>query len=103
MDRKEFLIASSFTVISWSAFGSVIKLPDGNYNGDCKTTNDILGPFYRAGAPLRSDLTSENLEGKRIRLSGVVYKSDCVTPLRNAMVEIWHCDSEKTDSMKHLR
>jgi len=94
MNRKKFLITSSLSVIALSTFGSIIKLPNGHFNGDCKTTNDILGPFYRADAPIRADLTHDELKGTRIRLNGKVYKSDCITPLKNAMIEIWHCNAD---------
>ncbi len=94
MDRKKFIMASSLTVIGLSTFGSVIKMPDGKFNGDCETTNDILGPFYRPEAPIRSNLTSEGQVGTKIELKGKVYKSDCGTILKNAMVEIWHCNSD---------
>lgn len=82
------------TAFSLSAFGSVVKSLNGTFIGDCDTTNDILGPFYRSGAPLRNDLTYEGLAGARILIKGKVFKSDCVTPLRNALVEIWHCNTK---------
>jgi catechol 1,2-dioxygenase len=93
MDRKKFIITSSLTAIGLSTFGSIIKMPNGKFNGDCETTNDILGPFYRADAPIRSNLTSKGLIGTRIELKGKVYKSDCITQLKNALVEIWHCNT----------
>lgn len=71
-----------------------MQAADGTFGGDCDTTNDILGPFYRPDAPLRSDLTYEGLTGSRITVKGKVFKPDCVTPLSNAQVEIWHCDTE---------
>jgi len=94
MDRKQFIISSSITALGLSTFGSVIKKVDGTYNGDCETTNDILGPFYRPAAPMRSDLTYDGLKGTLITLSGTVFKSDCMTPLKGALIEIWHCDSD---------
>jgi len=94
MNRKKFLRTSSLTAIAISTFGSIIKLPNGQFDGDCETTNDILGPFYRSDAPLRSDLTYADLVGARIFLKGKVFKSDCVTPIPNALVEIWHCNTE---------
>jgi len=94
MDRKQFLINSSLTAFGLSAFGSIIQNPSGDFSGDCDTTNDILGPFYRTDAPVRSDLIFEGLEGTRIILKGTVFMSDCTTPLRNAWVEIWHCDTK---------
>ncbi|MGJ8685583.1 MAG: hypothetical protein ACSHWW_13210 [Nonlabens sp.] len=94
MDRQKFIITSALTAIGLSTFGSVLKKPDGTYNGDCETTNDILGPFYRPDAPLRANLLSKGLVGSRIQLKGTIYKSDCITPLDNAMVEIWHCNTK---------
>ena len=64
------------------------------FKGDCETTNDILGPFYRPNAPIRSDLTYATLKGTRIVLKSKVYKSDCGTALKGALVEIWHCNAE---------
>lgn len=82
------------TAFSLSAFGSVVKGMDGSFKGDCETTNDILGPFYRPGAPVRSDLLFDGLSGTRIEIRGKLFHSDCTTPVSNALVEIWHCDTE---------
>ena len=94
MDRKKFIIASSLTAFGLTTFGSVAKMSNGDFTGDCDTTNDILGPFYRPDSPVRADLTYKGLVGARIILKGKVLKSDCVTPHNGAMVEIWHCNSE---------
>lgn len=94
MDRKQFIISSSITAIGLSTFGRIVNKGGGKFLGDCETTNDILGPFYREGAPLRSDLTDPGIEGTRITLEGTVYSSDCSTPLKGAMVEIWHCNAD---------
>ncbi len=93
MRRKDFLKKTTLAICSISAFG-MVKKEDDQFVGDCDTTNDILGPFYRAEAPLRQDLTYAGLEGSVITLQGTVYGADCVTPLPNALVEIWHCDTE---------
>ncbi len=94
MDRKKFIISSAMTAFSLSTFGSIIKKENGSFVGDCETTNDILGPFYRSDAPIRSDLTFKGLSGSRILIKGRVFKSDCVTPLKGALVEIWQCNSD---------
>ena len=94
MDRKKFIISSSLTAFALTTFGSIIKGVNGEIKGDCDTTNDILGPFYRPNAPVRSDLTYEGLIGTRIVLKGKVFKSDCITTLKGVLVEIWHCNSE---------
>jgi len=93
MDRKKFLITSAVAAFSVSCFGKTIEL-DTKFVGDCETTNDILGPFYKANAPTRSDLTYNGIKGSTITLKGRVYKSDCVTPLDNALIEIWHANAK---------
>lgn len=97
MNRKKFLLTSSLAAIGLSTYGSVVKMNDGQFNGDCETTNDILGPFYRPDAPIRSDLVHEGLEGNRIQILGKVFSADCDSEdkqvLENAMVEIWQCDT----------
>ena len=94
MDRKKFLVTSSLAVLSISAFGRVRNVGENKFLSDCETTNDILGPFYRPDAPTRNDLTYKGLEGNIVEIKGKVMKADCVTPLKNALVEIWHCNKK---------
>lgn len=94
MDRKKFIISSSLSAFALTTFGSIIKGDNGEFKGDCDTTNDILGPYYRPNAPMRSDLTYEGLKGTRIVLKGKVFKSDCETLVQDALVEIWHCNAD---------
>lgn len=90
MNRRNFITTSSLTALSISTFGCIAAMPNGSFKGDCETTKDILGQFYRANAPIRSNLITPGLKGTQINLKGKVYASDCITPLKNAMVEIWH-------------
>ncbi len=95
MDRKKFLLTTAgLAAFSVTACGAVLKKEDNSFVGDCETTNDILGPFYRENAPERSDLTFAGLRGARIKISGRVFTSNCTTPLKNALVEIWHCNAD---------
>jgi catechol 1,2-dioxygenase len=94
MNRKKFVLSASMAAFAMTTFGSIVRGANGVFEGDCETTNDILGPFYRPDAPLRSDLTYEGLVGIKVTLKGRVFKSDCVTVLKDALVEIWHCDTE---------
>lgn len=94
MDRKKFILTGTASVFALSTFGMISKKDKEEFSGDCETTNDILGPYYRPNAPIRADLVSEKLKGNRIQLKGKVYSSDCKTVLENALVEIWHCDTE---------
>lgn len=73
---------------------------------DCTpTTEDILGPFYKAGAPFRENIVPENSSGTPLVISGKVF-SDCDTPLQNALVEIWNANEEgayDTSEAYHFR
>ena len=90
MKRRSFLRQSSLTAMSVGVFGS-IRWNGTHYVGDKPTTTDILGPFYRPGAPMRSDLTHPGSNGIPVDLSGIVYAEDG-HKLAGALVELWHCD-----------
>ncbi|MCH8904619.1 MAG: hypothetical protein IIA45_11970 [Bacteroidetes bacterium] len=93
MERREFLRVNGVFAFAISTFGCTI-LQNDKITGDCKTTSDILGPFYRADAPIRTDLTFDGIEGDQTIINGTVFSEDCVTPLKNAMVDLWHADAE---------
>ncbi len=57
------------------------------------TPPDILGPFYRFGAPFRTNLASDDEPGERLTVSGTVYSSDCRTVLSRALIEVWQANS----------
>ena len=83
MKRRDFIQTTVLSAVAISASGFI------KFDG-----SDILGPFYRAGAPLRSDLTYDGLVGNRILLKGKVFKSDCITAIKDTLIEIWHCNTE---------
>lgn len=96
MDRKQFLITSTLSTFSLTTLGCVVPR-DQNENGsthkgDCTTTDDILGPFYRANAPTRSNMLDKSAEGNKVQIRGVVYSDDCTTAIKDVLVEIWHCN-----------
>lgn len=94
MQRRTFIKNSTLTVISISAFGS-LNWNGKIFEGDTPTTTDILGPFYRPGAPMRTNLRLHNSNGTPIVLRGNIFKEDGKTPITNALVEIWHCDENE--------
>lgn len=69
----------------------------------CLITDDnILGPFYKADAPFKADLTDGSV-GTPLIVSGTVYCSDCVTPLANAVVDVWQAnDTGDYDSVGYV-
>ncbi|MEI7524964.1 MAG: hypothetical protein WCJ95_11575 [Mariniphaga sp.] len=94
MQRRTFIKNSTLTVISVSAFGA-LNWNGKNFEGDTPTTTDILGPFYRPGSPLRTNLRLSNSMGTPIVLKGYIFKEDGKTPVNDALVEIWHCDENE--------
>jgi protocatechuate 3,4-dioxygenase beta subunit len=76
-------------------------IPDEN---DCVTTEDILGPFYKAGAPFRENVVPlDSNMGAPLVIEGKVF-AECNTVLNNAIVEIWNADDEGTyDTSEEFR
>ena len=90
MKRRKFIQDSSLLALSIGVFGK-IKWDGEKYVGTDPTTTDILGPFYRPGAPFRTDLIQPGTKGETLHFSGTVFGKDGKA-LKNALVEIWHCD-----------
>jgi catechol 1,2-dioxygenase len=55
------------------------------------TSADMLGPYYRLGAPERSVVAAPEEPGTRLVVGGRVIGPDCA-PLEGALVEIWQAD-----------
>ena len=77
--------------LSVSVFGK-IKWNGSSFIGNDPTTADILGPYYRPGAPIRRDLVQPGTKGDITRFAGTIFGKDGRTPEKNALVEIWHCN-----------
>jgi protocatechuate 3,4-dioxygenase beta subunit len=86
MKRKSF-VASLTLLPIFKLFGT----PGGLISRDCKTQRDAEGPYYKAGAPLKTTIETE---GEALTITGTIFQSsDCATPVSNATIDIWHCDS----------
>ena len=60
----------------------------------CLETHDnIEGPYYRAGAPQRSDLVDRGMQGTPLEIAGRVTGIDCATALRDAKLEVWQANA----------
>jgi hypothetical protein len=57
------------------------------------TDENILGPYYKAGAPFRADIRDGQV-GDLLYLSGVVRAADCATPLAGALVDVWQANAD---------
>jgi len=59
----------------------------------CRSTaQDIIGPFYRFGAPFQTKLLGPDEPGQRLIVAGTVYGSDCRTRLPNTLIEVWQAN-----------
>ena len=62
-----------------------------SYVGLEPTTTDILGPYYRPGAIFKTDLVQAGTNGELMHFSGTIFDKTGKTPVKDALVEIWHC------------
>ena len=92
MHRKSFIKNTALCAIAFSTPG-FIRFNGERYEGDCETTSDILGPFYRPNSPVRTNLVTKDTPGQLVELSGIIRHDDCKTPYKKAKVELWHCSS----------
>ncbi len=93
MQRRNFIKNASLCAVAVSATG-FIRFDGKRYVGDCETTSDILGPFYRPDSPVRNNLVVNGEKGDPIELFGKIKHDDCTTPYKNAKIELWHCDDK---------
>jgi protocatechuate 3,4-dioxygenase beta subunit len=93
MQRKSFIKNTALCAIAVSTSG-FIRFNGIRFEGDCETTSDILGPFYRPNSPVRTNLVTNDISGEKIELIGTVRQADCKTPQRRAKVELWHCSKD---------
>ena len=93
MERREFIaIAISGAGLALCG-GCIFASTSFGLADTCRTTSDILGPFYRPGAPFRSNMRFDGIKGTGLKVQGKVRGSDCSTILSGAKIEIWHCNS----------
>lgn len=82
LQRVASLVAGAVTPHAFAATARSCQL----------TESDILGPFYRFGAPSQTKLAPENEPGERLTIAGTVYDSDCHSRLPNTLIEIWQAN-----------
>src|SRR5262245_17835765 len=73
--------------------------PDAAFTPDCvETDENILGPYYKAGAPDRDTLYEPGDPGVRLTLTGSVFVRDqtsytpACTPLAGALLDVWQAN-----------
>jgi len=93
MHRRSFVKNSTLIALSIGVFGK-IEYANGAFIGDTPTTTDVLGPYYRPGSPLRTNINPSDFNGTPLNLSGTIYKADGKTPLKNCLIEVWQCKND---------
>lgn len=89
ISRREFLRRNA-TLVG----GALLAGPALASAETCRITeSDILGPFYRTGAPFRGQLAGPDEPGERLIITGTVTSADCRTPLRGALIEVWQANA----------
>lgn len=58
------------------------------------TEDNILGPYYRPGAPFRTRIAPPNAPGQRTLVSGRVWGYDTRRPLPGVVLDIWQADKD---------
>ena len=94
MRRRTFSKLAGLGAVAISTTG-FIKFNGTSYEGNCETTSDILGPFYRPDSPETNNLVIEGAQGEIVKLSGTIRHKDCTTPYEGAKVELWHCSADE--------
>jgi len=95
INRRDFIKTSSLFAVAVSIPGfSGCKDDEGiDTTDDCQTTADILGPYYKAGAPLGENIIPAGDQTPPLVIEGKVF-SDCNDLLADAVVEIWNADAD---------
>ncbi len=100
MRRRKFnkIIGISAYVVSVSGFRLIEE--NGVYTTSCASSRDMMGPYYRKGAPIRNDFSyAGNKDEVPLRVKGKIVGVDCNKPLPNIEIDIWHCDHNKDYDM----
>jgi catechol 1,2-dioxygenase len=58
------------------------------------TEDNILGPYFREGAPFRAKVTPPLAKGVTMLICGRVWGFDTKKPLANAFLDIWQADAD---------
>lgn len=88
LSRRNFWQGAAATL------GSALAVPNIATAQECSLTpSDILGPFYRFGAPFQAKLAPAEEPGEKLIVSGTVYSADCRTALPRALIEVWQANS----------
>lgn len=100
MKRRKLIKILGLSAFTVSISGFELIRSDHSIATDCKTSSDMLGPFFRKGAPWRNDISYPgNSSEIPVKVIGQVFGSDCKQALKGVVIDIWHCDHQKKYDM----
>ena len=93
--QRRFFLKSLLGLGAFSIFP--FKLTAFNALEECITTSDIQGPYYIPDSPNISILNPPEITSNFLFITGTVYANDCITPIPNATVDVWHSNKGTYD------
>lgn len=118
LDRRSFMRRGGYGLAAWGAGALVLRCDAqptepsgelGDYGGYLKakpgpaakpaaewapTEDNILGPFYREGAPFRAKVTPPMEPGTVLVVRGRVWAHDSRKPLAHAVLDVWQANEK---------
>jgi len=97
IERRKFLGCLGAAPLLLTACGRAanaqydVKQTVANDQRCAATAPNIEGPFFKPGAPLRTQLAPKGTRGEPLALSGMVVGPDCKA-IKNVAMEIWQAD-----------
>jgi len=88
--RRIFIGKAGLIVFSTSVSGFTFTNFKGQLKGECSTTSDALGLYFREGAPISNDLNYTNRKGTALKVEGKLFTSACKKLLPEKTIKIWH-------------
>ena len=88
--------AGEFILLS-DVLGVSRLVDDATHRGVAGTSSNVLGPFYREGAPLISNpgsIASPRSAGEPLVISGRITDAIDGSPIRGATVDVWQADGD---------
>ena len=97
LDRRSFLRSGSLLTLGSLMLPAALLAPrtvrGEEGGGGCDlTSDDILGPYYLPGSPNTTLIALPGEPGDRLFISGAVLSNDCLTPVPDAMIEVWQAN-----------
>ena len=95
-NQRRFFLKSLLGIGFFSMFP--FKITAFNNLQECITTSDIEGPYYIPNSPNISILNPPEIISNFLFITGTVYANNCITPIPNATVDVWHSNKGEYDS-----